>query len=60
VALVLAGEMVVAYAMAHAPKGFWPILNHGELALLYCVLFLYLGAVGGGPWSLDALRHRPR
>jgi putative oxidoreductase len=59
VALVLAGEMAVAYSMAHAPKGFWPILNHGELALLYCVIFLYLGAVGGGPWSLDALRHRP-
>jgi putative oxidoreductase len=59
VAFLLAGEMTVAYAMAHAQRGFWPILNHGELAVLYCFLFLYLGAVGGGPWSLDALRQRP-
>jgi putative oxidoreductase len=59
VAFVLAGEMAVAYAMAHAPRGFWPIVNHGELAVLYFFLFLYFGAVGGGPWSLDALRpHR--
>jgi putative oxidoreductase len=59
VAFLLAGEMAVAYAMAHAPRGFWPILNHGELAVLYCFLFLYLAAVGGGPWSLDALRQPP-
>jgi putative oxidoreductase len=58
VAFVLAGEMAVAYFLAHAPRGFWPILNHGELPVLYCFLFLYLGAVGGGPWSLDALRAR--
>jgi putative oxidoreductase len=58
VAFVLAGEMAVAYFLAHAPRGFWPILNHGELPVLYCFLFLYLGAVGGGPWSLDALRRR--
>jgi putative oxidoreductase len=58
VAFLLAGEMAVAYATAHAPRGFWPLLNHGELAVLYCFLFLYLGAVGGGPWSLDALRER--
>jgi putative oxidoreductase len=58
VAFVLAGEMAVAYFMAHAPRAFWPILNKGELAALYCVLFLYLGAVGAGPWSLDALRER--
>ncbi len=56
VAFVLAGEMAVAYFMAHAPRGFWPILNHGELPVLFCFLFLYLAAVGGGPWSLDALR----
>jgi putative oxidoreductase len=55
VAFVLAGEMAVAYFMAHAPRGFWPILNHGELPVLFCFLFLYLAAVGGGPWSLDAL-----
>jgi putative oxidoreductase len=59
VAFVLAGEMAVAYSMAHAPKGFWPILNHGELAVLYCFLFLYFGAVGGGPWSVDGYRERP-
>jgi putative oxidoreductase len=59
VAFLLAGEMAVAYAMAHTPRGFWPILNHGELAVLYCFLYLYLAAVGGGPWSLDGLRQRP-
>lgn len=58
VAFVLAGEMAVAYFMAHATRGFWPILNQGELAALYCFLFLYLAAVGPGPWSLDALRTR--
>jgi putative oxidoreductase len=56
IALVLAGEMAIAYFMAHAPRGFWPILNQGELAALYCFLFLYLAAAGGGPWSLDARR----
>jgi putative oxidoreductase len=56
VAFILAGEMAVAYFMAHAPQGFWPILNRGELPALYCFLFLYLAAAGGGPWSLDARR----
>jgi putative oxidoreductase len=56
VAFVLAGEMAVAYFRSHAPQGFWPILNGGELAALYCFLFLYLAAVGGGPWSLDGIR----
>jgi putative oxidoreductase len=60
VAFLLAGEMAVAYATAHGPRGFWPILNHGELAVLFCFLFLYLAAVGGGPWSLDALREPAR
>src|SRR5918996_5276382 len=54
VAFLLAGEMAVAYFKAHAPRGLWPILNNGEVAVLYCFLFLYLAAVGGGPWSLDA------
>lgn len=54
VAFVLAGEMAVAYFKVHAPQGFWPLLNRGELAMLYCFLFLYLAAVGAGPWSLDA------
>jgi putative oxidoreductase len=58
VAFVLAGEMAVAYFLRHATQGFWPILNQGELAALYCFLFLYLAAVGPGPWSLDALRNR--
>jgi putative oxidoreductase len=54
VAFILAGEMAVAYFQAHAPDGFWPILNRGELAALYCFLFLYLSARGGGRYSLDA------
>jgi putative oxidoreductase len=53
VALILAGEMAVAYFLRHAPQGFWPLLNRGELAALYCFVFLYLAAAGGGPWSLD-------
>jgi putative oxidoreductase len=58
-AFVLAGEMAFAYFIAHAPQSFWPILNHGEDAVLYCFVFLYLSAAGGGPWSLDrALRGR--
>jgi putative oxidoreductase len=57
-AFLLAGEMAVAYFTAHAPRGFWPILNGGEPAVLYCFLFLYLAATGPGPWSLDALRSR--
>jgi len=60
VAFILAGEMAVAYFRSHAPEGFWPILNRGELAALYCFLFLYFAAAGGGPWSLDALRSRAR
>lgn len=53
VAFLLAGEMAVAYFMAHASKGFWPLLNRGELAVLYCFVFLYLASAGGGPWSGD-------
>jgi putative oxidoreductase len=48
--------MAVAYFMAHAPKGFFPLLNDGELAIVYCFLFLYLWVAGGGEWSLDRLR----
>lgn len=59
VAFVLSGMMAVAYFQAHAPNGFWPILNRGELAALYCFVFLYLSSRGGGRWSLDALRGRP-
>jgi putative oxidoreductase len=53
-AFVLSGLMAVAYFMAHAPQGFHPINNGGELAIMYCFVFLYLAAAGGGPWSLDA------
>lgn len=55
VAFLLAGTMAVAYFQVHAPQGFWPIVNKGELAVLYCFVYLYLSAAGGGPWSLDAL-----
>lgn len=55
VAFVLSGMMAVAYFMVHAPQGFWPIQNRGELAALYSFLFLYLAAVGGGDYSLDRL-----
>jgi putative oxidoreductase len=53
VAFILSGEMAFAYFIAHAAGGFWPLLNRGELAALYCFVFLYLAAAGGGPWSLD-------
>ena len=55
-AIILAGNMAIAYFMAHAPKGFFPLLNDGELAIVYCFLFLYLWVAGGGEWSLDRLR----
>lgn len=58
VALLLCGEMAVAYFMVHAPQGFWPILNGGELAVLYCFTFLYLALAGPGPVSLDWLLRR--
>jgi putative oxidoreductase len=53
VAFVLSGLMASAYFIAHAPDDFWPIVNRGELAALYCFVFLYLAAAGGGPWSVD-------
>jgi putative oxidoreductase len=58
VAFLLSGQMAIAYFVAHAPQGFWPIVNRGELAALYCFLFLYLAAAGGGPWSLDRWMRR--
>ena len=57
-AFLLSGEMAVAYFMAHAPQGFWPLLNHGELAALYCFVFLYFAVAGGGSWSYDQLLTR--
>ena len=53
VAFVLCGEMAVAYFRQHLPRGPWPITNGGELAVLYCFIFFFLCAAGGGPWSLD-------
>jgi len=55
VAFVLSGMMAVAYFMAHSPQAFLPLVNKGELAVLYCFVFLYLAAAGGGQWSLDNL-----
>jgi putative oxidoreductase len=60
VAFLLCGEMAAAYFLAHAPQGFYPALNGGEAAVLYCFTFLYLAFAGGGEWSLDAqVRKRP-
>jgi len=52
-AFVASGEMAVAYFRMHAPGGPWPILNHGELAVLYCFLFLYIASRGSGPYGID-------
>ena len=56
VAFIAAGEMAVAYFKQHSPGGFWPIVNRGELAVLYCFIFLYIAARGSGTLSIDALR----
>ena len=56
VAFILCGFTAVAYFMVHAPRGFYPVLNGGELAAVYCFVFLYFVFAGAGPWSLDALR----
>jgi putative oxidoreductase len=56
VALLLSGEMAIAYFVAHAPRSFFAILNGGELAAFYCFVFLYIAAAGPGPWSIDAAR----
>jgi putative oxidoreductase len=58
VAFILSGMMAVAYFMAHAPGGFWPLQNKGELAVLYCFVFLFLSVAGGGEWSVDRLLRR--
>ena len=54
-AFVASGQMAVAYFMVHAKGGFWPIINKGELAVVYCFLFLYIAARGAGPYSVDAI-----
>ncbi len=60
VALVACGEMAVAYFQFHWPQGFWPIVNHGEPAVLFCFIWLFIAAYGGGAWSLDTLIHKRR
>ena len=52
-AFILSGEMAVAYFMVHAPHGLFPVLNQGEVAVLYCFIFLYFATAGGGIWSFD-------
>jgi putative oxidoreductase len=55
-AFIASGEMAAAYFMAHFPRGFWPIENNGELAMLFCFLFLYIASRGGVKWSIDSAR----
>jgi putative oxidoreductase len=55
-AFILAGDMAAAYFIAHFPKSFFPALNMGDAAILFCFVFLYMAAAGGGPWSIDAKR----
>lgn len=57
-AFILSGELAFAYFLGHAPKGFYPLANGGEAAVLFCFAFLYLAAAGPGPWSVDAARER--
>lgn len=59
-AFICSGQMAVGYFTAHAPNGFWPALNGGEPAILYCFVFFYLIFAGGGAWSLDAMMRRRR
>ncbi len=59
VAFILSGMMAIAYWQFHAPHGAWPVQNQGMPAILFCFIFLYMAAQGGGDWSLDALfRHK--
>lgn len=58
VAFLLAGQMAVAYFMAHAPSSPFPAINHGEPAILFCFIFLYLSVAGPGAWSIDGGRRR--
>ena len=60
VAFIASGEMAVAYFQAHLPRGFWPVANGGELAALYCFVFLYIAAAGSGKWSVDQALRRGR
>jgi putative oxidoreductase len=55
-AFIASGEMAVAYFMAHAPQSFWPAINKGEAAILFCFIFLYIALAGAGAWALDNSR----
>ena len=57
-AFIASGEMAIGYFMMHAPQGFWPAVNKGEAAILFCFIFLYLAAAGPGAWSVDGARTR--
>ena len=58
IAFIASGEMAVAYFQVHAPQGYWPVRNGGELAVLYCFLFLYIAARGNGAWSIQGGKKR--
>lgn len=58
VTFLLSGEMAIAYFLAHASQSFFPVLNGGEDAILFCFVFLFLASAGAGPWSVDARRSR--
>jgi putative oxidoreductase len=57
-AVLMAGEIAIGYFLFHFPQSFWPIVNQGEAAILYCFIFLYLAAAGPGAWSVDGARQR--
>ena len=57
-AFIMSGEMAIGYFLVHAPRNFFPMLNQGDAAVLYCFIFLYFAVAGGGDWSLDRLISR--
>ncbi len=57
-AFILSGEMAFAYFIAHAPRSFFPVVNNGTAAILFCFACLYLACAGGGPWSVDAMMRK--
>ena len=57
-AFLASGEMAIAYFYMHLPQGFWPVVNKGEVAILFCFIFLYIAAAGPGAWSIDGTRKR--
>ena len=60
VAFVLSGQMAFAYFIGHASQAFWPVQNGGDASILFCFVFLYIAAAGGGPWSLDSALFKKR